>query len=275
MGWKNPEVVLVTGASDGIGAALARAYAAPGITLGLLGRDEVRLKQVEEECRALGASTEKLVADVTAKETEAVILGFDRRHPVDLLIVCAGVTSGVSEADGLEPWDTAEQVAETNFMGALRSIGPLANVMALRGEGQIAGIGSLAALTPMPSCPAYSAAKAGFETYLLSLRRLLGSRGVRVNVISLGYVETRMSQQLSGRKPFLTTPDDIAMRIRRALRGNPARMSYPLVLSVGIRLLNVLPERLALLILPAFAFTISRRGAKGRPAAAGTGRGEK
>lgn len=256
--------MLITGASDGIGAALARAYAAPGMTLGLLGRNEERLKLVEEECRALGASVEVLVSDVTTKESEATILAFDQRHPVDLLIACAGVTSGVSKTDGLEPWDTAEQVAETNFMGAVRTIGPLANIMALRGSGQIAGIGSLAALTPMPSCPAYSAAKAGFETYLLSLRRLLMARGVRVNVVSLGYVDTRMSRQLTGRKPFLTTPDKIATRIRNALRGNPARMAYPFVLSVGIRLLNVLPERLALLILPAFAFTISGRGAKGR-----------
>ncbi len=262
---REPEVVLITGASDGIGAALARTYAAPGVTLGLLGRNEVRLKEVEAECCRRGASAELLVADVTDTGVGAVIAEFDRRHPVDLLIACAGVTSGVSEEDGLEPWDTAEAVAETNFMGALRTIGALANVMARRGRGQIAGIGSLAALTPMPSCPAYSGAKAGFETYLLSLRRLLGARGVRVNVISLGYVETRMSQQLSGRKPFLTTPDEIAPRIRSALRRNPARMSYPVVLSMGIRLLNVLPERLALLILPAFAFTISRRGtAKGR-----------
>lgn len=257
---EDPKVVLITGASDGIGAALARAYAEPGVTLALLGRNEARLKQVGEACRALGASAELLVADVTAKEAETIILDFDRKCPVDLLIACAGVTSGAAEADGLEPWDTAEKVAETNFLGALRTVGPLANVMAARGRGQIAGIGSLAALTPMPSCPAYSAAKTGFETYLLALRRLLAPRGVRVNVVTLGYVETRMSQQLAGRKPFLTTPDSIAARIRNALRRNPARFSYPFVLAIGIRLLNLLPERLALLILPAFAFTISRRG---------------
>lgn len=260
MGKQSHGVVLITGASDGIGAALAKTYAQPGTIIGLLGRNENRLRKVAEACRALGATTEILVADVTRPEVEEAILGFDRAHPVDLLLACAGVTSGVSEVDGLEPWDTAEQVAATNFMGALRTIGPLANIMAARGRGQIAGIGSLAALTPMPSCPAYSAAKAGFETYLLSLRRLLGNRGVCVSVVTLGYVETGMSRQLSGRKPFLTTPDKIAARIRKALPGNPARMTYPLVLATGIRLLNILPERLALLILPAFAFTISRRG---------------
>lgn len=255
-----PSTVLITGASDGIGAALARAYSADGVMLGLLGRNEDRLRDVERQCRARGAETEIIVADVASPALVQAILGFDDRHPVDLLIASAGITSGISAEDALEPWDTAEQVAEVDFTGALRSVGPLANRMALRGSGQIAGIGSLAALTPMPFSPAYSAAKAGFETYLLALRRLLAPRGVRVSVISLGYIETAMSRQLSGRKPFLTTPDRIATRIQGALRKNPARFSYPFVLSIGIRLLNVLPEGLVRLILPAFAFTISRRG---------------
>ena len=255
-----PKAILITGASDGIGAALARTYAAPGVTLGLLGRDEARLRAVAEDCRARGAEAEILVADVTQRASEALIAGFDDRHEVDLLIACAGVTSGISAETGLEPWDTAEMAADINFTGALRTIGPLANRMAARGRGQIAGIGSLAALTPMPSCPAYSAAKAGLETYLLALRRLLASRGVCVSVICLGYVETGMSRRLTGPKPFITTPDKVARRIRGALRRNPARVTYPFVLAAGIRLLNILPEPLARLILPAFAFTISRAG---------------
>lgn len=251
--------ILITGASDGIGAALARAYAGEGVRLGLLGRNEARLREVERECRQRGAFTEIIIADVASQALVSTILEFDDRHPIDLLIASAGITSGISAADGLEPWDTAEQVAEIDFTGALRSVGPLANRMAARGHGQIAGIGSLAALTPMPFSPAYSAAKAGFETYLLALRRLLAPRGVRVSVITLGYVETAMSRQLSGRKPFLTTPDKVAARVRKALRRNPSRFTYPYVLSIGIRLLNVMPEGFARLILPAFAFTISRR----------------
>lgn len=252
--------IVITGASDGIGAALARAYAADGVTLGLFGRNENRLREIERRCRELGATVEVVIADVTSPALVAALLDFDDRHSIDLLIASAGITSGISADDGLEPWDMAEQVAEVDFTGALRSVGPLANRMALRGRGQIAGIGSLAALTPMPFSPAYSAAKAGFETYLLALRRLLAPRGVRVSVITLGYVETAMSRQLSGYKPFLTTPDKVAIRIRKALQANPARFTYPYVLSIGIRLLNVLPEALVRLILPAFAFTISRRG---------------
>lgn len=255
-----PRVIFITGASNGIGAALARAYAGPGITLGLLGRDMVRLRGVADQCKAKGATVETIAADVTDRSVGDVLYEFDCRHPVDLLIASAGVTSGISAADGLEPWETAEAAAETNFMGALRTIAPVAAAMAARGKGQIAGIGSLAALTPMPSCPAYSGAKAGLETYILAQRRLLASRGVKLNVVSLGYVETDMSRQLTGRKPFLMTADKAAAKIRAGLSRNKGRMSYPLVLSIGIRLLNLLPERLALLILPTFAFTISRRG---------------
>lgn len=256
-----PGVVVITGAGGGIGAALANIYASQGVTLGLVGRDEVRLGRVADDCRAKGADVHVLRADVTTPEIEEVLRVFDASHPIDLLIANAGVTSGISAIDGLEPWDTARRAAETNFMGALRTIVPVAERMAARGRGQIAGIGSLAALAPLPFSPAYSASKAGMETYVLALRYLLAPKGVKLNVVTLGYVETDMSRRLSGPKPFLTTPAKAAIKIRNGLARNRARISYPFVFAMGIRCLNILPEWLVRLILPAFAFTISRQGA--------------
>ena len=255
-----PGVVVITGAGGGIGAALANAYASEGVVLGLVGRNEEKLRRVAEACRARGAAAEILIADVTTPEIEMVLADFDARHPIDLLIANAGVTSGVSAAGGMEPWDTALRAAETNFIGALRTIAPVAALMAGRGRGQIAGIGSLAALAPLPFSPAYSASKAGLETYLLALRHLLAPKGVCLNVVTLGYVETDMSRRLSGPKPFLTTPADAAARIKAGLARNRARIAHPFVFAMGIRFLNILPERLVRLILPAFAFTISREG---------------
>lgn len=253
----NPAVVVITGAGGGIGAALANVYAAPGVTLGLIGRDETKLRRVAGECRAKGATAEIRVADVTKPEIEEVLRAFDEEHSIDLLIANAGVTSGVSAVDGLEPRDAALRTAETNFMGALRTIAPVAERMAARGRGQIAGIGSLAALAPLPYSPAYSASKAGLETYVLALRYLLAPKGVRLNVVTLGYVETDMSRRLSGPKPFLTTPAKTAIMIRSGLEKNRARITHPVVFAIGIRCLNILPEWLVRLILPAFAFTIS------------------
>ncbi|MBX3490791.1 SDR family NAD(P)-dependent oxidoreductase [Parvibaculum sp.] len=253
----DPAVVVITGAGGGIGAALANVYAAPGVTLGLIGRDEAKLNRVAGECRARGATAEIRVADVTTPEIEDVLRAFDAAHPIDLLIANAGVTSGVSAASGLEPWDAALRTAETNFVGALRTIAPVAERMAARGRGQIAGIGSLAALAPLPYSPAYSASKAGLETYVLALRHLLAPKGVRLNVVTLGYVETDMSRRLSGPKPFLTTPAKAAIMIRSGLKRNRARIAHPVVFAMGIRCLNILPEWLVRLILPAFAFTIS------------------
>ncbi|MEQ8281596.1 MAG: SDR family NAD(P)-dependent oxidoreductase [Parvibaculum sp.] len=253
----NPAVVVITGAGSGIGAALANVYAAPGVTLGLIGRDETKLHRVAAECRAKGATAEIRVADVTTPHIEEVLRAFDAAHPIDLLIANAGMTSGVSAADGLEPRDAAIRTAETNFMGALRTIAPVAERMAARGRGQIAGIGSLAALAPLPYSPAYSASKAGLETYVLALRYLLAPKGVRLNVVTLGYVETDMSRRLSGPKPFLTTPAKTAIMIRSGLERNRARITHPVVFAIGIRCLNILPEWLVRLILPAFAFTIS------------------
>ncbi|MEQ8267721.1 MAG: SDR family NAD(P)-dependent oxidoreductase [Parvibaculum sp.] len=250
-----PDVLVITGAGGGIGRALAHAYARPGVTLGLVGRREAPLREVADECTRLGAVAEILAGDVRHEDMVGTLRAFDARHRIDLLIACAGVTSGVTPA-GLEPWETAEEVADTNFTGALRTIAPVAELMAKRGTGHLAAIGSLAALTPLPYSPAYSAAKAGLETYLFALGRLLADRGVAVSVIRLGYVETGMSRRLTGFKPFLTTPEKAALRIKKALARRSRSMSYPFVLAVGIRLLNLLPEPLARLILPAFAFTV-------------------
>lgn len=256
-----PDVVVITGAGGGIGAALANAYAAQGVTLGLVGRDEGKLRRVADACRAKGAEAAILLADVTTPEIEEVLRTFDAAHPIDLLIANAGVTSGISDVDGLEPWDTARRAAETNFMGALRTIAPVVELMVARGRGQIAGIGSLAALAPLPFSPAYSASKAGLETYVLALRHLLAPKGVRLSVATLGYVETDMSRRLSGPKPFQISPAEAAFKIKAGLARNKARISHPVVFAIGIRCLNILPEWLVRLILPAFAFTISRQGA--------------
>lgn len=258
-----PAVVVITGASGGIGAALARVYAAPGIHIGLLGRNGEMLDQIASECRSRGADAEVLIADVSDPDVTDLLLEFDARHPVDLLIAGAGVTSGIPEPHSMEPWKSAENVLQTNFVGAIRTIAPIATRMAERGRGHIAAIGSLAALTPLPFSPAYSATKAGLTTYVLALRRLLATRGVHFTIVSLGYVDTAMSRKLSGRKLFVATSEEAALLIRRSIRRKRAHVSYPVGLTAGIRLLNLLPDPLVRLILPAFAFTISSREADG------------
>ena len=90
-----PTVVVITGASGGIGSALARGYAGPGVTLGLIGRDGKRLEPIAAQCRAQGAAVEVLVADVTQAEAmRRTLQDFDRQHPIGLLIANAGVNSG-------------------------------------------------------------------------------------------------------------------------------------------------------------------------------------
>ena len=258
-----PAVIVITGAGGGIGAALSRAYAAPGVHLGLLGRNEAVLESIAGECRSLGASAEVLIADVSEPDVVERLLEFDARHPVDLLIVGAGVTSGIPGPHCMEPWESAEHVLQTNFTGAIRTIAPVAARMAERGHGRIAVIGSLAALTPLPFSPAYSAAKTGLNAYAVALGRLLAVKGVRFTVVNLGYVDTAMSRKLSGTKLFITTPEKAAQVIRRGLDRGRAYVSYPIVLATGIRLLNLLPEPVVRLILPFFAFTLSGREADG------------
>src|SRR5262245_5812718 len=132
--------VLITGASSGIGKALAAHYAREGSRLALLGRDQSRLNMVAEECRKLGASVVQVKSlDVRNRaEMSAWIRGFDEATPIDLVIANAGVMAGTPPGGEIEPADAAYAVVETNVLGVLNTIQPLLPAMMSRRKGQIA-----------------------------------------------------------------------------------------------------------------------------------------
>jgi short-subunit dehydrogenase len=251
------QVVLITGASSGIGEALAVEYAEPSVHLVLLGRNLDNLQRVAHHCQAKGAQVKILQADVSeVDDLRKKMFQLDDELPVELLIANAGVTSGLGAEQWVEPWDGVKSVAEINFLGVLAAVSPITERMVARQHGQIAIMGSLSAYRGLPSCPAYSASKAGVEAYGLALRAGLAAQNVKVNVISPGYVTSAMSRQLTGPKPFLISAESAARTIKKGLANNRARISFPFPLNLGARLLALLPDRLARLILPYFAFTV-------------------
>ena len=123
---KQPQVIAITGASSGIGAALAQYYAAPGRTLALIGRHEERLQQVAQSCRDKGAVAETGTADV--RDRHAIgewLLAFDSRAPIDLLVANAGILTGSLEDGSIESLDMSIVQIETNFIGALNTALPV------------------------------------------------------------------------------------------------------------------------------------------------------
>ena len=252
-----PEVVLITGASGGIGAALATAYADPGTTLLLLGRDHHRLTATAEAARDLGCRVETACVDLTDRHSAAAVLReLDNRHPIDLAIANAGVSSGQPPEGGLEPQDRALDTLMINVMGTAHTLAPLIERMSARGRGQLCMIGSLAARYGLPSCPAYSASKAAVETYGEGLRGHLRPYGIGVTVVSPGFVESAMSNRIVGPAPLKLPADRAARIVKSALARDRARVSFPFPLNLGVWCLARVPDPLARPAARLFAFRV-------------------
>jgi short-subunit dehydrogenase len=252
-----PKSVLITGASSGIGAALAIEYAAPGRALFLQGRDAVRLAAVAAGCEARGAIVTQILQDLTPAEAwRRRLESLAAQTPIDLAILNAGVTLEARE-DG-EAWPAVEHLLAVNLLGGLASASALVPAMRARGGGQIALMSSLAAWYGLPRTPSYCASKAALKAYGEALRGLLAPQGIAVNVVLPGYVATPMNENDAGPRPFRMAPAAAARRIRQGLARNRARIAFPWPLSWGMWWLAVLPPGVSQRIVRALGFAERR-----------------
>lgn len=245
MNIKNPGHILITGASSGIGRALALIYAAPGVRLSLHGRSEARLREVGALCAAKGAQVHYILADVTQREQIArEILAADVARPVDLLIANAGISGGTGGVMNGEPADQVRAIFDVNVTGVFNTTEPLMSRMIARGGGQIALMASLAGFRGWPGAPAYCASKAAVKVYGEGLRGALRRTGVRVSVICPGFVESPMTAANGYRMPFLMSAERAAHIIRRGLARDRGRIAFPLPSLFFAWLFSVLPDNL-------------------------------
>ncbi|WP_119168821.1 SDR family NAD(P)-dependent oxidoreductase [Algihabitans albus] len=240
----DPKHILITGASSGIGAALARRYAGAGRRLTLTGRDAARLAGVAADCRAAGAEVAALTLDVTDRAATAqAIEAADRARPLDLLIANAGVSGGTGKA-GAEPEEQARRIFATNLDGLLNSVQPAVALMTARGRGQLGLMASLAAFRGFPGAPAYSASKAAVRVYGEALRGHLADKGVSVSVICPGYVKSPMTAVNAFPMPLLMEAERAAEIIAKGLARDRARIAFPRRLYALVWLLAALPPAL-------------------------------
>ncbi|MGY6164146.1 SDR family NAD(P)-dependent oxidoreductase [Paraburkholderia strydomiana] len=243
-------VVVVTGASAGLGEALALEYASPGVTLGLVGRDGARLRACANRCRAKGARVFAGILDV--RDAEAMhrwLTDFDEANPIDLVIANAGVASTLASPDDWEDLARTAANVDTNFYGVLHTVLPAISKMRARRQGHIAMVGSLAGLRGMAISPAYCASKAAIKAYGDSVPPLLARDGVVLSVILPGFVKTAMSDVFPGEKPFMWSAERAAIHIRRKLSTGRAEIAFPWLLALGTRLLALLPAAIGDFIL--------------------------
>ena len=233
---------LITGASNGIGKALANNLAGPGIFIAISGRKSSDLHAVSKQCQSKGATVLAKIIDVTDQTAmENWIENIDNTQPLDLVIANAGVsknTFGQSEKCQLR------RMTDINMFGVLNTIEPILPRMVLRRTGTIALMSSLAGFYGMPSAPGYSASKAWVRSYGQGLRGSLFPTGIRVSVICPGFVESQITQQNTFFMPFLVDAQKAADIILRGLERDTAQIAFPFPLYVLVLFLCLLPNRL-------------------------------
>lgn len=231
--------VFITGASSGIGAALARFYAARGYQLGLVGRREAALRELAE---ALPGQHQVYVLDVTDRQAlHAAANAFLALGPVDVVVASAGISVGtLTEAS--EDFDVFQRIMQTNVMATVSTFEPFVGAMKSTGRGTLVGVASVAAVRGLPGAGAYSASKAAVRNYCESLRVELHGTGVKVVTLAPGFIRTPMTAKNPYKMPFLMPVDQFARQAVKAIDRGTSYTVIPWQMGWVARLLRCVPD---------------------------------
>ena len=236
-------LVFITGASSGIGQALAHRYHQAGFRLALVAR---RTSEVKTWASAQGISPDSYEiysADVSVTDS-IVAAGRDciaRQGVPDVVIANAGISVGMDTAV-LSDIDVMARTFATNNIGMAATFQPFVDAMVQRGSGTLVGIGSVAGIRGLPGHGAYCASKAAVISYCESLRGEMRPHGVRVVTISPGYIDTPLTRQNRYSMPFLMQADDFADRAFRAITAGVSYRVIPWQMGVVAKLLRMVPN---------------------------------
>jgi short-subunit dehydrogenase len=232
--------VFITGASSGIGAALAAHYAREGAVLGLCARRLEKTQALLESLRTEGACYSVDVTD--AASLRAAAADFSGRYGTpDTVIANAGIGAGTL-TENLEDLPVFRAIMDTNVLGMVATFHPFLDAMRARASGTLVGIASVAGLRGLPGGGAYSASKAAAITYLESLRVELHGSGVSVVTICPGYIRTPMTAANRYRMPFLMDADEAARRMARVIAARRRLAVIPWQMALVSIVLRRLPR---------------------------------
>jgi short-subunit dehydrogenase len=238
------KVVLITGASSGIGRALALELGRRGARLGLTARRGEELLRLSEEVERAGGEALALPADVRdpAAMNEVATKVRERWGRVDVLVANAGMSS-TTAATRLNAGEVGD-VISINVLGVVNSVAAVLPAMLERGAGHLVAISSLASYRGMPKSGAYSASKAAVSTFFESLRVDLRRSNIDVTTIHPGFIRTPRTAGRTKKLPFLLEPEDAACRIVRAIERRARTYAFPWQLASLVRVLKHIPGRL-------------------------------
>jgi short-subunit dehydrogenase len=236
------QTAVITGASSGIGAAIAQVLAGKGCKVGLLARRRELLDELTGSIASAGGTAVAVAADVTKPEQvrEAVQTIVARLGPVDLMLANAGVSC----PSKMEPMNLDELTREmaVNYLGVLHSIDAVLPSMLARGRGHLAAVASLAGYKGMPGSWGYSASKAAVINLMEGLRIQLRPRGIAVTTICPGFIRTPMTEVFQFPLPFCLEAGDAARRIVRALERRRGVYNFPWPMALVMRLARWAPD---------------------------------
>jgi short-subunit dehydrogenase len=234
--------IIITGASSGLGEALALHYAKEGNRLVLIARREERLNDVARRCRDRGAEVETIAADVNDFERMRQIGEELARKPIGRIILNAGISVGHS--GGVTPFGDFERLFKTNFLSVHALLEPMIPKLIDQQSGEIVFISSLASLFTMPTSIAYSSSKRALNAYAEGLHHQLRPHGIRVMTILPGFIDSEMTQKNRFKMPFFMSTGEGVGRIARAIEAKKHRHAFPFRFYLMIRFVSLLPQPL-------------------------------
>lgn len=239
-------IIWITGASDGIGRAVALAYLHAGHTVVGTGRSADKLNALEREAASLPGQFLGLAADVANKVamTMAWQQAKDETGLPDILILNAGTHFETPVEDFCV--DDHRAIMDVNYFGVLNSLEPMLDDLMKRGHGQVAIVSSLAGYRGLPPASAYGASKAALVNFTETLQPELARHNIDLRLVNPGFVETPLTDQNSFPMPFLISADKAAERLIRGLEGKSFEITFPRRFSFVMKLLRLLPYGLYL-----------------------------
>jgi len=241
MEWKN-RVIFLTGASSGIGEALALAMAKRGATLGLLARREELLKDLAARCEESGGRARYFAVDVTDENAVEEAAESLRKEfgKIDVLIANAGIGGNNSETRKFNAKAVA-QVININLLGAVNAVAAVLPQMLENKSGQLVAISSLAGFRGLPKSAAYSASKAGMTAFFESVRLDVRHQGVDVTIIQPGFIKTPLTSGRANKMPFLMELEDAIPLFLHAIERRKKFAAFPWQLATLVRAARIFP----------------------------------